>query len=98
MSHGKYEDAIRLCYGAFAISVIKGYAPELSFAKLHKDKFAAVNYAQDMYDLFQSGESWVDIGIMFGIKGDSARRTTRRELNLSEGGGESWQIPTSIAK
>lgn len=68
-------------YYALAVSICRGWVPELAFAKMLDQKFKAVDYADDMKALKQEGLYWKDIGELFGVTDSAAYRAVQRKTS-----------------
>lgn len=68
-------------YYALAVSICRGWVPELAFAKMLDQKFKAVDYADDMKALKDTGLYWKDIGELFGVTDSAAYRAVQRKTS-----------------
>ena len=68
-------------YYALAVSICRGWVPELAFAKMYNQSFKAVDYADDMKALKQEGLYWKDIGELFGVTDSAAYRAVQRKTS-----------------
>ena len=68
-------------YYALAVSICRGWVPELAFAKMLNQKFRASDYADDMKELKDTGLYWKDIGELFGVTDSAAYRAVQRKTS-----------------
>lgn len=68
-------------YYALAVSICRGWVPELAFAQMLNQKFRASDYADDMKELKDTGLYWKDIGELFGVTDSAAYRAVQRKTS-----------------
>ncbi len=90
---------VKEAYMALAVSILTKSTPEQAFEKLSNDYDPGIHYnksitnkdLEDMISMKKSGETWREIGEVFGVTLYTAFARVKRYKKNKEG-GENWVV------